>query len=675
MPLDSLRKALFFRREGGQQHSRSAATARMTHLSAHSPGSWSSSHEDFACLRFYVWTGGDPGFTLTTAGNDAGATAPSDEDAELVVKRVTALKVWEAGVRPGDILETVGNRRVHTMDAEAAIVLVQMSKSPSIIRFCSATSGKRIRFDILHGRQNLGLSLTRDGSHDIPVVTRISSSRHSLGGFSSGPVSSASGFHLGDVLVAVNGMDAVAAGLDPTMDYLAKCPRPVRLTFERVVNDGDRERWLGIQDASDQTKEHRFPLRSAIPNLTEAGMKARATAGLRCREFLRSLVPAGSQSDPPHLQLEPADSHSAASPSFTCSDVHIEWRTDPLGLTLLEDAISGAPVVNRLTGKGSSTNMESLQHGFELYSINGVRTEGRAFKFLCRDLVQLPKPVKLIFRPPLSDDTSEEEDNNSDHSSQSSPLSLSRSICSSSEAELKANGHRSLARQAVQHRHSLRLSFIREQHEYEVLWTTARLGLKLEIPHHTRGQYPIVQKILKESALDLPSDAVGHLLVCVNNWFTSGLSSTQLRTLLQVATKPAVLRFRKRDGPPGFQRTFLSDCSSGLDDGVFNSRNPPFGSLYSILWNEGELGITFGCYEDADQRNALVVYVKRIRPGQAKNSKLVAIGDILRSINGQDFPPKQKLKKTLRTLVDTKHPVTLGFRRLLVERCSDLNTT
>ncbi|KAL4105995.1 hypothetical protein PRIC1_004050 [Phytophthora ramorum] len=319
--------------------------------------------------------------------------------------------------------------------------------------------------------------------------------------------------------------------------------------------------------------------------------------------------------------------------------------------------------------------MESLQHGFELYSINGVRTEGRAFKFLCRDLVQLPKPVKLIFRPPLSDDTSEEEDNNSDHSSQSSPLSLSRSICSSSEAELKANGHRSLARQAVQHRHSLRLSFIREQHEYEVLWTTARLGLKLEIPHHTRGQCPIVQKILKESALDLPSDAVGHLLVCVNNWFTSGLSTTQLRTLLQVATKPAVLRFRKRDGPPGFQRTFLSDCSSGLDDGVFNSRNPPFGSLYSILWNEGELGITFGCYEDADQRNALVVYVKRIRPGQAKNSKLVAIGDILRSINGQDLPPKQKLKKTLRTLVDTKHPVTLGFRRLLVERCSDLNTT
>ncbi|KAI9988063.1 hypothetical protein PInf_024323 [Phytophthora infestans] len=94
-------------------------------------------------------------------------------------------------------------------------------------------------------------------------------------------------------------------------------------------------------------------------------------------------------------------------------------------------------------------------------------------------------------------------------------------------------------------------------------------------------------------------------------------------------------------------------------------------SAYSILWCEGKLGLVFGCYEDADRQNTLVVYVKHIGSGQAQKSKLVAVGDILRSINGQDLPPKQKFKKTMRSLLKTKQPVTLGFRRLLVERSSD----
>eukprot|EP00644_Phytophthora_capsici_P009748 jgi/Phyca11/118065/e_gw1.35.98.1 len=458
------------------------------------------------------------------------------------------------------------------MDTEAAIVLVQMSKSPSIIRFRSPTKGNCVRFDVLLGRQKMGLFFTGDSSHDIPVVTRIGT--QSIRGTSASP----SGVRPGDILVAVNGTDTVAAGLEMTTKYLDTCPRPARLTFERASNDDNG--WFGGQSPNEESMEHRK--RSLMPM-----RMIRATASLRCREFLKSVL--------------------------------IEWKSGSLGLTLMEDAISGAPVVNRLTGKGSAINLERLQHGFELHSINGVRTEGRCLDDLYQDLLRLPKPVRLVFRPPESDDTSEEDRN----SGASSP--------------------------------SL---------EYEVTWTSTRLGLKLEIPHSSaqetvkvsRRQYPIVHKVLKESTLGLSSAAVGDLFISVNNWSTSGLSTTELRTLLNVATRPAVLRFRRQAALPDFH------------NGEVLHRNSTLTSAYSILWSEGKLGIVFGCYVDGDRQNALTVYVKHVGPGQAQQSKLVTIGDILHSINGQDLPPKQKFKKTMRKLIKSKQPVTLGFRRLLVER-------
>lgn len=100
MTLERLRTAFSFRRHDAstKQQSRRAGTALpATRLSARDPDSWSSTHEDFTCLRFFVWTGGDPGFTLTTNNDDRKHALACDEDAELKVDRVTAQKVWEAG--------------------------------------------------------------------------------------------------------------------------------------------------------------------------------------------------------------------------------------------------------------------------------------------------------------------------------------------------------------------------------------------------------------------------------------------------------------------------------------------------------------------------------------------------------------------------------------------------
>ncbi|CAI5730946.1 unnamed protein product [Peronospora destructor] len=654
-------------------------------MRTHSSRSWSSAHPEFTCLRFFVWTGGDPGFTLTTATQSDGNAYSHgfDEDAELRVDRITALKVWEAGIRPGDILETVADKRVHTMDTEAALVLVRMSKSPSIIRFRSSTSGTHVRFDVVLGRQKLGVSFTGDGGQDIPIVTRIGS-RHSLQSFNRDSVSS-SGARLGDILVAVNGKDAVAAGLHMTTKYLEMCPRPVKLTFQRLINDDNTSRCFDKQSTSEQSGEHQQRSFYQHDTVVTSGMTARETASYRCKNFFSAIIPKGGYSSSRFLQR--GAKHRANYPGNR-DDVMVEWKSGPLGITLLEDTISGAPVVNRLTGKGSSANMERLQHGFQLHSVNGVKTEGRSLEGLCRDLLTLPKPVKLVFRPTQSDSISEEgSESRRKLSSASSSSSSSTAPVISVEKEVEPNerAHRELVTASEAQGHGFQQApLIHEQYEYEVVWTSTRLGLQLEIAGHqpakkkktdkilTRRRYPIVHKILKESTLGLPSDAIGHLFVSINNWQTSGLTVKELRALLGAASRPALLRFRRQDGLPRFRRTFLSSSSYATEERPMD-RNPTFGSAYSIVWSEGKLGIVFGCYEDAHRHNTLMVYVKRIGPGQAHNSRLVAIGDILSSINGLGLPPKQNFKKTMRSLVNTSQPVTLGFRRWFDERSSDWN--
>uniref|UniRef100_A0AAV1UCJ0 PDZ domain-containing protein n=1 Tax=Peronospora matthiolae TaxID=2874970 RepID=A0AAV1UCJ0_9STRA len=184
----------------------------------------------------------------------------------------------------------------------------------------------------------------------------------------------------------------------------------------------------------------------------------------------------------------------------------------------------------------------------------------------------------------------------------------------------------------------------------------------------TRRRYPIVHNVLKESTLGLPSDAVGHQFVSINNWRTFGLKAEELRTLLGAASKPAVLRFRRPDARLGFQPTALptSLYTTATDDGSMDCTEATLGSAYSILWSEGKLGIVFGCYEEAASHNPLVVYVKSIGPGQAQKSKLVRVGDILHSIDGRDLPPTHNFKKAMRALItsSSSRPVTLGFRRM-----------
>ncbi|CAI5743007.1 unnamed protein product [Hyaloperonospora brassicae] len=325
-----------------------------------------------------------------------------------------------------------------------------------------------------------------------------------------------------------------------------------------------------------------------------------------------------------------------------------------------------------------------LHHGFQLSSINGVQVEACSLDDLCQDLLTLPKPVTLVFRPLLSnaasDDSSESQCSVISTSSSASP-----DVPGSDGIELHGDAHQTLATtSAAPHRCPDPASSAREQYEYEVVWTSTRLGLKLDMPYDserqsaskdktngmsTRRRYPIVHQILKESTLGLPPDAVGHSFVSINNWRTFGLKAEELRTLLGAASKPAVLRFRRRDAllrsqPTGLP-TLLHTVTATTDDGSTDDREATFGSAYSILWSEGKLGIVFGCYEDANSHDTLVVYVKSIGPGQALKSTLVDVGDILHSIDGRDLPPKQNFKKAVRKLINasTSRPVTLGFRR------------
>ncbi|TDH66830.1 hypothetical protein CCR75_003105 [Bremia lactucae] len=664
MPLERLRSVFASKYCNAGKHRRSATTpaTKMIQSTIYSPCSWGSTHEDFGCLRFLVWNGGAPGFTLTTSreSENSGCASISDENSELKVGTVTALNVWEAGIRPGDVLETVAGKKVHAMDTEAAIVLVKMSNSPSIIRFRSSNCGNRIRFDVVLARQKLGVVFMGDGIRDVPVVTRVvGQSTHNVNGDFSSP----SRVRVGDVLVAVNSKDAIAAGLDMTTKYLETCPRPARLTFERH----EREGWCDSQSASEESKEYTSRFKSSQKAIRRISLPtiSREESDFRCRELSQALkAPRAHRSAYTCFQEEKNKCYQ----KLKSSDIVIEWMDGPLGLTLVEDAISGAAVVNRLTGKGSSANLELLRYGFELMSINGKRFESLALNDLCRDLLALPKPVILVFRSHECDDISGKDEVFERCSS------LYQENPSDSGGALKRNAHYdSAATSALQRICPQQASSLRNQHEYEVIWTSSQLGLQLEIFHDKSGrtatarrQYPIVHKILKNSTLDLPSHAVGHFFVSINNWDTLGLNSTELRTLLRLASRPVVLRFRTQGNSSDHKQTLLATTFHEKDEESVYGRNETITSTYSILWSGGRLGVLFACYEDLNRENTLVVYVKHIGPGQARRSKVVAVGDILISINGRCLPPKPKFKKTMRSLTNLKHPVTLGFRRLIV---------
>lgn len=677
---------------------------------------WSSQNEHFNRLKFYVWTGGSPGFTLKRI-------AEGEKTGQLAIKAVANLSAWSTGIRPGDILESVSGTSVHGMGPEEAMSLVETSEAPLVLRFSAFTNGSTTfdfpqRFQVTLGNQRLGVQFMGDGKEAVPVVTRIPNSASQGHRNANIPA-----IRLGDVLVAVNHVDAIALGLEDAMAVIAASPKPVKLTFQRLSS----ELGLSVLRSTDlvarasSSQQHQQHINSRRGRCSQVRSSLSAPTPTAARDFIskrsrvRSMVELGRMSASEDIDLAFAD-FDAATGGVGGSEVIrarigevilIIWREGPLGLTLFEDDISGLPLVNRLTGKGSSVGIEHLQHGYLLDSVNGVKTEGQNFLTLCEGLSSIEKPVMLLFRTPPKHGFGDNESftfsvNSSSHqssSSQSGDSGQAESVC---------------LRQTTSLPHSRGDEELRDD-EYELLWHAGeKLGLVLgtQSRGHLRdstasgcdstAQPPMVVKIQPSCPLRFQEDAVGDALVAVNNLRTEGLGQRDVRLLLESASKPALLRFRSHNSNANClehrrtaslssessasssctdseKRDFEfddSDSNDGADDresggatGASSSARS-FATSYNLLWSTGHLGLTFSSYEDSDCENAIVVFVKCVgRLGHAKRTRLVRVGDRLASVNGKrvEVANQRAFHELMRSLATKSKPVVLGFQRPMVE--------
>lgn len=646
-------------------------------------GSWSSRNELFARLKFYVWTSGAPGFTLTVSGE-----CQVGQQQQLAVKAVTNLRAWNAGIRPGDILLAVSGTSVRSKTAEQAMVMVATTETPAVLRFAVSKRHRSLysveRFDVTLGHQKLGVMFTGDGAEMVPVVNGIMRRHHHPATRFESRLSNSAAIRLGDVLVAVNGMDAVSIGLERAMALIASTKvRPMKLTFQRLANDiATNLRSTDVANAvmcSRNTTTSRQLRSSWASGSTDQMVASRLT------------VSRGFGQYQPKEDLDLTFAHRSTSDA--CADennddgILIVWKDGPLGLTLCEDDISGLPLVNRLTGKGRSTGLHHVQHGFLLTSVNGITTAEETFAQVCERLSSMEKPVVLLFHPPSARGFADRESFTFSASSQSST--------SSREME----------------KTTTRLGDVDKHLEYEVVWNAfEKLGLVLGTPQlhafprsSSSASSPAILRVQPTCLLGFEADPVGDVLMSVNNRSTDGLRWEQVRLLLDYAAKPAVLRFRRcklentcheyrqteslssldslsmrsSTGSEQEESEFASDADDDDDDDgdslssrIERPSSAPFSSSYNLLWSEGSLGIAFDTYEDSDKDGALVIYVKRLLlGGHAKRTRLVSVGDRLVHLNRKRIEATNdaRFRETMRQLETMSKPVVLGFQRPMVE--------
>lgn len=618
-----------------------------------STSTWTSWNEHFNQLKFYVCSRDqNVGFSLTRRDRNA---VVGSGGLWLCIDTVTTQQAWQAGLRPGDCLESVNGVHMNGSSPEQAMRTIRTGSAPCVCRFVSvhkAMQCQRDRFELTLRYDKLGVSFLGDGAEGIPIVVHVASQTHA----------SLAGVSAGNVLVGVNDMDAVALGFHRAMAYLKTAPRPVTLIFQRVSNR------MRVEHNAREPKQPQY-------TAAEYEHQTELRRSMRQSMLATQLVDEASVSEQMEDQEDPDDEALPEPEDEEEDEVVIVWRYGPLGLTLFEDPISGLALVNRLTGRGVAIGIDRIQHGDHLEIVNGNPTEGTPFKQLCMSLTSTEKPLILTFKR------------------------LSKTAALSCERLSGAQLRRSLGAQAqlrqstsFDHDHNSGLAArALGASEYEVSWTTPRLGLVFslrELPSSSATKSEaFIKHIRPDCSLDLQSIAEGDTLLSINNVSATDVLLDDVRLLFLLTAKPAVLRFRReRSSPaddvvPPHHMSFMSMPLSlseleSLDEEHHESYASSPALTYMVEWNMNEqLGVTFASYQDANRGSAVVVYVSRVLADRSASAQAIAVGDRLVSINGERLRPDQSFRDTMHALGSRSKALLLGFERPMIEHTSVSDTT
>ncbi|RMX69131.1 hypothetical protein DD238_002430 [Peronospora effusa] len=105
------------------------------------------------------------------------------------------------------------------------------------------------------------------------------------------------------------------------------------------------------------------------------------------------------------LQLSPYGTAAKDVPDLAPNEYTYLWESGPLGIVLTTDLNSKLPVVKRFTSKADTPALEQdVQIGDELVYVNDMPTSDRSLAAVINIIKELPKPLTLRFRQPLTDE-------------------------------------------------------------------------------------------------------------------------------------------------------------------------------------------------------------------------------------------------------------------------------
>lgn len=322
----------------------------------HKPQQPSFTHVD--SLKFIVWKGGECmacGWTLQRK------FLLDETQFAWVVSHVHSVQVWEhTGLRPGDVLETIGGVAVATFSQEHQVTtLLSAAVEGTVLRFRVRhvlETCKLERFQVSKRAAARGVALIADGSDEVHMVAKVVDSVQRDGG--GGGIA---GLRPGDVLCDVAGTSVAGMGLAAVDKMVQECKQQQCLTFQRWTH-------------------YRCDGSCRVPSTMDQTVRSRS------RQWLFTGAEFHDDSD-----------------NDGADDVVILWHSGPLGVTVKHDDNAKMPQVSRLTGKGSTPGVERIKRGYHLVSVNGIATRSRRFTHVVKELARVKKPVSLVFRAPQAE--------------------------------------------------------------------------------------------------------------------------------------------------------------------------------------------------------------------------------------------------------------------------------
>lgn len=359
------------------------------------------------------------------------------------------------------------------------------------------------------------------------------------------------------------------------------------------------------------------------------------------------------------FQLSPyGDSSDSSLPDLAPNEYNYNWATGPLGLVLMPDPKSKLPVVKRISDKADTAALASsnLAVGDELVYVNEIPTSEYSMDAMMRIIKDLPKPMVLRFRKPLSED----------------------------QVEIPTL----------------------QQDEYDFLWEYGALGLVVGVSHEG---LPFVRSFTgKGTSRQLALVQQNDEIVLVNDRSTKDMGFTETMNYIMNVPKPAVLRFRKRDDDmllgmsrlsvssnsprshslerlsstggsnsranssnsllsyPGHRSASAAQSQLEFMQPTVNNNNEDFfvideRAFYQISWTDGPFGFTVR--EANSKRGTVMLVTKRTGKATCPGLRRVAVGDILIRIGDREISDIG-FERATRYLRTVPKPVALTFQAI-----------